>query len=283
MAGARCDSGRLSKPVWTASCGPRPPVGSIAASACVTKRLTERSGLCGPHLPPVPTGRPRPGRCGRSSTQSSTCCDRLAWRLFPTDSAAATVYAGSAAALRGVLERLNHHLVMADRERDQTHAEPLPHHRQSERQDDGCWRALVAMMPARRSTAESVMRSSTLTGVGLRRQPTRLASKIVMAPEPVLSCLAALLPLYRKVFADSGYAGEAGSSATSIAVEIVRAEPNQVGFAVLPRRWVVERFFAWIGRNRRLAKDFEATIASARAFLYAASIMLLVRRLAQSG
>jgi transposase len=54
-----------------------------------------------------------------------------------------------------------------------------------------------------------------------------------------------------------------------IAVEIVRKNPGQVGFAVNPRRWVVERFFAWIGRNRRLAKDFEATIGSARAFLYA--------------
>jgi transposase len=40
-----------------------------------------------------------------------------------------------------------------------------------------------------------------------------------------------------------------------------------------------KRFFAWIGRNRRLAKDFEATLNSARAFLYAASVMLLVRRL----
>jgi transposase len=45
---------------------------------------------------------------------------------------------------------------------------------------------------------------------------------------------------------------------------------------------VVERFFAWINRNRRLAKDFEATIASARTYLYAASIMLLVRRLARA-
>ena len=59
--------------------------------------------------------------------------------------------------------------------------------------------------------------------------------------------------------------------------------PDQVGFDVQPRRWVVERFFAGIGRNRRLAKDFEATLESARAFLYAASIMLLTRRLAQSG
>ena len=79
----------------------------------------------------------------------------------------------------------------------------------------------------------------------------------------------------RKVFADSGYAGKRVAGATAIAVEIVRKNPDQVGFAVQPRRWVVERFFAWIGRNRRLAKDFEATLESARAFLYvAASIML---------
>jgi transposase len=56
---------------------------------------------------------------------------------------------------------------------------------------------------------------------------------------------------------------------------------GQVGFAVHARRWVVERFFAWINRNRRLAKDVEATIASAEAFLYAASAILLLRRLAR--
>ena len=52
-----------------------------------------------------------------------------------------------------------------------------------------------------------------------------------------------------------------------------------MGIAVQPRRWVVERFFAWINRNRRLAKDFEGTIDSARAFLYAAFVWLLVGRL----
>ncbi len=74
-------------------------------------------------------------------------------------------------------------------------------------------------------------------------------------------------------------AGERVARATRITVEIVRKQAGQVGFAVHPRRWVVERFFAWLGRNRRLAKDFEATIASAEAFLYAASTMLLLRRL----
>ena len=101
---------------------------------------------------------------------------------------------------------------------------------------------------------------------------------------PLLCASRGSFPFIEKVFADSGYAGEKVATATVIAVEIVRKSksPDQVGFAVQPRRWVVERFFAWINRNRRLAKDFEATIASARAFLYAASVMLLVRRLARA-
>ena len=85
-----------------------------------------------------------------------------------------------------------------------------------------------------------------------------------------------------KAFADSGYAGKRPATATSIDVEIVRKPKDQVGFAVHPRRWVVERFFAWISRNRRLWKDPEATLASAKAFLYAASVMILVRRLARA-
>jgi putative transposase len=52
---------------------------------------------------------------------------------------------------------------------------------------------------------------------------------------------------------------------------------------LLPRRWVVERFFAWVNRNRRLAKDFEATIASATAVIHAACVMLLARLLARWG
>jgi putative transposase len=81
---------------------------------------------------------------------------------------------------------------------------------------------------------------------------------------------------------DAGYAGDRPATATIITVEIVRKPPDQIGFAVHPRRWVVERFFAWISRNRRLWKDPEATLASARAFLYAAAVLILVRRLARS-
>ena len=88
-------------------------------------------------------------------------------------------------------------------------------------------------------------------------------------------------PFIAKAFADMGFAREGPAKATSITIEIIRKPADQIGFAVHPRRWVVERFFAWISRNRRLWKDPEATLASPRAFLYAASVMLLTRRLAR--
>jgi transposase len=68
---------------------------------------------------------------------------------------------------------------------------------------------------------------------------------------------------------------------TSITIEIVRKFADQTGFVVHPRRWVVERTFAWINRNRRLAKDFERTIKSATALLYAATAIVLIRRVAR--
>ena len=83
--------------------------------------------------------------------------------------------------------------------------------------------------------------------------------------------------------AHSGYvADRVTTAATRIRIQIVHKPKDQVGFVTHAKRWAVERFFAWIGRNRRLAKDFEASVASTEAFLYAASVMLLTRRLARS-
>jgi transposase len=62
-------------------------------------------------------------------------------------------------------------------------------------------------------------------------------------------------------------------------IEIVTRAAGVAGFQRLPRRWVVERTLAWLNRNRRLAKDFETSIASATAWIYAASTQLLLRRL----
>ncbi len=65
-------------------------------------------------------------------------------------------------------------------------------------------------------------------------------------------------------YADGGYAGARVANASPIRIEVVRKADNQVGFAVIARRWVVERFFAWINRNRRLAKGFEASVGSVK-------------------
>ncbi len=62
-------------------------------------------------------------------------------------------------------------------------------------------------------------------------------------------------------------------------IQIVKRSDNAEGFELLPRRWVVERTFAWLGRCRRLAKDVKATIASATAWLLLAHIRLLTRKI----
>ena len=54
------------------------------------------------------------------------------------------------------------------------------------------------------------------------------------------------------------------------------------GYVALPRRWVVERTFSWLGQNRRMSKDYERLCASAEAFVYMAMIRLMVRRLARA-
>jgi transposase len=105
---------------------------------------------------------------------------------------------------------------------------------------------------------------------------------------PALVCrrLRRRSPWLRLVFADGGYRGETAACAAARAglrlESVTRRAPGTRGFAVLPRRRVVERTFAWFGRNRRLAKDVEASIASAVTMVYLASLQLLVRRLARA-
>jgi transposase len=93
-------------------------------------------------------------------------------------------------------------------------------------------------------------------------------------------------PWLRHVFADAAYSGQkleaALASLGQWTLEIVRRSEFAKGFTLLPRRWVVERTIAWLNRNRRLAKDFEATVESAHAWLMIASVKLLSRRLARA-
>ncbi len=86
-----------------------------------------------------------------------------------------------------------------------------------------------------------------------------------------------------KVWADGGYDGEPFrdwvKEACGWELEVVAKPPGRKGFAVLPRRWVVERSFGWLGRSRRLSKDYEATPASEEAFVRLAMAQLMLRRL----
>lgn len=97
----------------------------------------------------------------------------------------------------------------------------------------------------------------------------------------VLAVARFLYPWLRHVFADGGYAGAKLATALDKIGRWTLAIVNRcdAGFVVLPRRWVVERTLAWLNRNRRLAKDFEASLESALAWLYLASVKLLLRRL----
>lgn len=102
----------------------------------------------------------------------------------------------------------------------------------------------------------------------------------------VLAEIIRRFPWLRHVFADGGYAGDKLKGALrrlgKWTIEIIKRSDAAKGFEVLPRRWVVERTLAWLNRNRRLAKDFEHTIASATAWLFIASIQLYARRIARS-
>ena len=92
-------------------------------------------------------------------------------------------------------------------------------------------------------------------------------------------------PWLRHIFADGGYAGDKLKEALlpigQWTIEIIKRSDTAKSFKVLPRRWVVERTLAWLNRNRRLAKDFEQTIASATAWLFIASTQLFTRRIAR--
>ena len=102
----------------------------------------------------------------------------------------------------------------------------------------------------------------------------------------VLAEIVSRFPWLRHVFADEGYAGDKLKDALRRigrwTIEIIMRPDTAKGFEVLPRRWVVERTLAWLNRNRRLAKDFEHTIASATAWILIASIQLSTRRIARS-
>ena len=124
------------------------------------------------------------------------------------------------------------------------------------------------------------MRSSTPTAAASCSNRIRRASKIAMVADRLCESRDASS---RSSSASSPAAGMPGKEVTTATlIAIVRKNPDQVGSAVYPRRWVVERFFAWIGAIDGWQKTSRLLSTPARSFLYSASVMLLVRRIARA-
>jgi transposase len=103
---------------------------------------------------------------------------------------------------------------------------------------------------------------------------------------PLLQEARRLFPFIERIFADGAYQGPATAAAVRALgaweLEVVKRSDQAAGFVVLPKRWIVERTFAWLGRCRRLARDYETLARTALAFLRLAMIRLMLRRIARA-
>ena len=92
-----------------------------------------------------------------------------------------------------------------------------------------------------------------------------------------------LFPFIERIYGDGGYRGPKATKATARTgqwrIEVVERAVTAVGFEVLPKRWIIERTFAWISRFRRMARDFERYATTVAAFIRLAMIRVMLRRL----
>ena len=98
----------------------------------------------------------------------------------------------------------------------------------------------------------------------------------------VLETIRGKRPRLQLIWADGGYAGELVAwvqTTFRLVLEIVKRSADAIGFEVLPRRWIVERTFAWLGRYRRHSKDYEQLTESSEALIKIAMIHLMLRRI----
>jgi putative transposase len=104
----------------------------------------------------------------------------------------------------------------------------------------------------------------------------RDGAKLVMAK------IVGLFPRLQLIWADGGYAGQLIEWTKALAgwvLEIVKRSDDVSGFVVLPKRWIVERTLGWLGRYRRLSKDYEAQTTSSEAMVHLSMINLMLHRL----
>jgi transposase len=185
----------------------------------------------------------------------------------------------------GTFERINHALVAASREKAGREASPsagVIDSQSVKTTECGGPRGFDAGKKIK-GRKRHIVTDTQGHLVGLRVHPADLQDRD--GAVEVLTSIRALYPWLRHVFADGGYAGDKLRDAITAlgqwTIEIIKRSDAVKGFTVLKRRWVVERTFGWLGRCRRLAKDFEASMESAVAWVFIAHIRMLTRRLAR--